>query len=813
MKQLLLTSFATVATVLSASAFEADLDGTTFNIDTVYCHVVGPGVTQSHLTLSAPGRNIKVYTSTLRRSEGATAGLVEPRVIIGKDQCRTAESLSSMAARHDASGEYRYLTGINGDFFITSSFASQHEFGTSILGYPNMACAIDGKIAAPDMIDIVSRENALITTSDSWYIDATDFKYRLLNNDGSTVVDATAVNYPRRSGEMVVYNSYMGASTATDATGREMVLRMADGASWSINKSVKFVVDTDWTQGGNTSIPADGIVISCGPGYSNEYIDGLKKGDVVKLKIVVSLPAHDGIKPDIVNILGGDVRILNKGNITREAIRWINTPGSKYQRSVVGFSEDRDMMVFVAVDGSGLTYYESAALLKALGCYDGLDLDGGGSTAVWSKNFGIYNSPRDGSERAIGNGLYFALKAPADNQVASIRFADHAITLPLYGSYTPVIYGYNRYGQLVDTNITDFTLTAGDDLGTVDGTTLLCTGRGMHALKATCGDMTASIAVTVDDSFPASLKYSSLIVDNIHPTPILLTATVNGTSMPVDARAFAWESSDDNIATVDQAGIIKGVSDGVAVITGRRGDNEFKIDVTVQSPVAAAISLLPDEDASAWKNTATGSVINGFAISPEKSVSLDFTLKTGASRKITLKRAIALHSIPDAIEVAVKPGEAPLNAITINLTPAGSRQMSVKKQLSEADGGVLTFHMSDFADVNDPGIYPLTFQSIVLEFGSVQGDFHIDMPSLNVIYKDFDGVQSITAAPLSLNPAIIGGHVVLPFIASSLELYDTTGRLVTCVKEASSVEVPNTGVYILVATTPAQRSTAKIVVR
>ena len=227
MKQLLLSAAVTLSLV-QASAFEADLDGTKFNIDTVYCQVVGPGITRSQLSLTAPGRSVSVYTSTLSRSAGATPGVVEPRVIIGKDQCRTAESLTSMAARHTG-GDTQYLTGINGDFFITSSFAQNHEFGNNILGYPNMACVIDGKIAAPDMIDIVSRENALIIGSEGWWIDATDFKYRVLSNDGEIKVDATAVNYPRRDGEMVVYNSYMGSATNTAANGREIVLKMADG--------------------------------------------------------------------------------------------------------------------------------------------------------------------------------------------------------------------------------------------------------------------------------------------------------------------------------------------------------------------------------------------------------------------------------------------------------------------------------------------------------------------------------------------------------------------------------------------------------
>lgn len=815
MKQLILASAALLATAFQGSAFQADLDGTMFEIDTVYCHVVGPGVTQSHLKLTAPGRSINVYTSTLSRRAGATAGVVEPRVIIGNDRCRNGETVVSMAQRHEAKGEYRYLTGINGDFFITSSFAAQHEFGNAILGYPNMACAIDGKIAAPDMIDVTSRENALITTDDSWYIDATDFKYRLLNDDGSTVVDATAINYPRRANELMVYNSYMGGTTETSDDGRELVLVPAEGAKWRINDTVKFIVDSDWRQGGNTAIPADGIVISCGPDYHNEFIDDLAKGDIVKLNIVIGLPAHDNIKPDIINIIGGDVRILNKGEITREAIRWINTPSARYQRSVVGFSEDRDMMVFVAVDGSGLTYYECAGLLKALGCYDGLDMDGGGSTAIWSSNFGIYNQPRDSGLRAIGNGLYFAMKAPVDNTVVSLRFADHAVVLPQFGSYTPVIYGYNRYGQLVDTDIKGFTLSASEALGETSGSTLLATGEGTHALTATLNGMSATVAVTVDATYPAAPRHTALLVDNYHAVPLQLVADVSGTEMNVSPAAFEWSSDNEEVATVDDNCNIHGHRDGTAIITGTRGDISLSINVTVQCPTAQFVPVNPDLDSSAWKTSASGITVNTLTIGETPAFSVDFTVKNGPSHRITLRRNIVLWSIPDAIRVVLEPGDALINAVSLNISPNGARPVNIKKEFTAGDDNTVEFPMSDFLDTTDPGTFPATFASIVVDVDAGNGERHFDIRSLDAVYNSYEsGVTDVSAdTPGTLQATVLGDKVVIPFNADILALHDLTGRTVATAQSTASIAAPAPGLYIVTATTPAGTLSAKLIIR
>lgn len=797
----------------SASAFQADLDGTVFEIDTIYCRVIGPGVTCSHLSLSAPGRNFSIYTSTLTRSEGAEAGMVEPRVIIGNDQCRLGESITSMAARHDAKGEYRHLSGINGDFFIVSAFAQQHEFGDAILGYPNMSCVIDRKIAAPDLIDVVSRENALIMTNDNWYIDATDITYRLLGTDGTTVVDAAGINYPRRDGELMFYNSYMGATTATSTAGRELLLRPAEGSEWVMNQPIRFVVDGSWLSGGNSPIPADGLVLSCGPDYANAFVDGLDDGDQVDLLIGLSLPDHGGITPDVVNVIGGDVRILRRGEITREAIRWINTPGSPYQRSIVGFSEDRDMMVFVAVDGSGLNYYECAALLRVLGCYDGLDMDGGGSTAIWNTNFGIYNNPRDGSLRSVGNGLFYALKAPADSEVVSIRFADHAVVLPRFGSYTPVIYGYNQYGQLVDTDIQDFTLSAPAALGEVEGHTLLASGSGMHALTATYNGMSATVAVDVDASYPIAPRYTALLIDNYRTVPVQLYADVRGEAVEVAPTAFDWTSDNEAVVTVDADGNLTGHADGTAAVTATAGDLQFTVDVTVQCPTAHTVPLSPDTDASQWRSSATGLSITSFEVGDDPDFALSFTLKSGASHRITLRRSVVLYSLPDAICLSIDAKGAPLSSITLNVTPKGQRAVSLKKEF-DSTTGIVEFAVSELVDVDDPGVYPLTFGSLVLEFEGTSGDFDMDVQAVEVVYNNFeDGVQSVTIDEQVLRPVILGSEIVLPYIADVVELRDLTGRTIQRAAAVSSISAPGSGLYVLSATKNGRMECCKLVVR
>ena len=72
----------------------------------------------------------------------------------------------------------------------------------------------------------------------------------------------------------------------------------------------------------------------------------------------------------------------------------------------------------------------------------------------------------------MGNALYFVLdgEGVADNTVASIRFADHARTLPVFGAYRPAVYGYNAAGRLVDTDVKGAVFTAPEGFAeAVDG--------------------------------------------------------------------------------------------------------------------------------------------------------------------------------------------------------------------------------------------------------------------------------------------------------------------------------------------------------
>jgi exopolysaccharide biosynthesis protein len=91
---------------------------------------------------------------------------------------------------------------------------------------------------------------------------------------------------------------------------------------------------------------------------------------------------------------------------------------ARHPRSCVANTSDGKILI-IAVDGrqtqraNGMNLYELRYFVRQLGCIDAMNLDGGGSTALYvagENNLGIVNTPIDenisGKEREVGNILY-----------------------------------------------------------------------------------------------------------------------------------------------------------------------------------------------------------------------------------------------------------------------------------------------------------------------------------------------------------------------------------------------------------------------
>jgi hypothetical protein len=132
----------------------------------------------------------------------------------------------------------------------------------------------------------------------------------------------------------------------------------------------------------------------------------------------------------------------------------------------VGVSQDGNYLYILAADGrsaqsAGITDLQAGQLLLQLGAYNGLNLDGGGSTTLAQSNgaggASVLNIPSGGSQRLVGNSLAIFAKPLVTNSI------------PTNGTYSQAVINNNPalYYQLTETSGT----TANDSSGNgINGT-------------------------------------------------------------------------------------------------------------------------------------------------------------------------------------------------------------------------------------------------------------------------------------------------------------------------------------------------------
>ncbi len=134
-----------------------------------------------------------------------------------------------------------------------------------------------------------------------------------------------------------------------------------------------------------------------------------------KKALVAGQDVYNDIKATFREALGGRVWLVKNG------LPYNETDAAVDPRTCIGVSEDGLTIYIMAVDGrnfwysNGMNYSELGKCMKALGAYNAVNLDGGGSTTFFVRNtpgftpnrFQIKNWPSDGGgkEREVANGL------------------------------------------------------------------------------------------------------------------------------------------------------------------------------------------------------------------------------------------------------------------------------------------------------------------------------------------------------------------------------------------------------------------------
>ncbi len=388
---------------------------------------VGPGIRYHSVYKTSIGPyNIKILEIDITHPKNKI------ETVLAKDVLGTGfEKTSSMAKRNSRSGHI-VIGAVNADFFGISDPYNPYTFlvGSMILNNEFTF----GRIS--------QRPSFAIDTLKRLIIDDLGFSAIIKTKQGYSK-SISSLNDTVRTNSLVMFNKYFGSSTKTNNTVTE--LRLKRVSPLVIGDTIKFVVKAKNVGLGNMTYNPDEYVLS-GNGTSKAFLDStILVNDTIK--IVFNTNPFRG---QIYSMTGGGPTLVINGTIPS------GLQTAVHPRTAVGFNQDSTKIFFVTVDGRqpgfsvGMSLPELANYMLSIGCWNAVNLDGGGSTTMVVRNR-VVNSPSDAAgERSVANALLAVSEIYASEVIDSFYLWPRQIFIDSTQSKKIEIYGKDIWGYEID---------------------------------------------------------------------------------------------------------------------------------------------------------------------------------------------------------------------------------------------------------------------------------------------------------------------------------------------------------------------------
>lgn len=740
-----------------------------FSADTVSHFKVGPDSYFTALKLSDGTKSLKTFFLEIN----ANSPYVKLKTVLGKDSTLTNEQPSSMAKRKTSSGSV-YFAGTNADFFVT-----QGQVGLPVAG-----CMVNGQIArVPNTRPVFSFDNM-----NKSFIGVNTYAGTVVNGQNSFVING--INDTRDADELILYNTFNGNYTHTNSYGTEILVEPVSD-SWSVNKPLLVRVLDVVSGKGNMQIPSGKAVLS-GHGVAQTFLNSLHVNDEISLQLNVTLDLEN---PQFMEMVGGD-RVILKDGIVQE-----NDWAELHPRTAIGYSEDKSKIYFCVVDGrssvsAGVTTKQLADIIKSAGAFTALNMDGGGSSCMYVKEFGPMNAPSDGVERSVANGIFAVSSAPTDNVISEIQSYTRKIKLPRYGVFMPSFLGYNQYGALLNKDLQGVVLSCEPQVGTIasDGRFVASGTSGGMVTATYNGNIQTEFEVELVASAEIAFKLDSVLIDSKKEYSVEIQSIIDQNTMEVLPGALTWVSNNPSVCSVE-GGILKGFSNGSTYVVGQLGDFKDTLKVKVEIPESGRV-VVNSFNTSTWTLDASSALnaslgVQNLPTSWSTGFSVNYVYASTRAPYVKLLSSLALYSLPDTIKITMNLGDITLSKLLVSFNANNSTQ-SVTSTITGIPSNkdyAVEIPFATLLSTSDIATFPIWLNYLNFYLGSQTESqaYTLALKDITLCYAGYEvsATPSVLISGFSVYPNPVSGDGVYihfkdgTLVPAVVSLYSIKGDLIS----------------------------------
>jgi len=286
------------------------------------------------------------------------------------------------------------------------------------------------------------------------------------------------------------------------------------------------------------TVPENGYVIRHLPEYDPFLTDNFNVGDEIEIDIQTSIDLEK-----IKSAVGAGTKLVENG---KPAKITHNISGTQ-PRTLAAVDKTGRTLYLITVDGRqtnavGMTLDEATEFLLELGVYNAVNLDGGGSTTLVTKDNGVHrviNSPSQSSLRPVANGLGIFSNAPRGSFTTFDIICNEKTMLSNTTKTFTVGTCYDEFHNPLNMNTRSVTWSADERYGFFKENIFHATNPGENVeITATIGNISTKTYITVYNA-PQRLSVSPSHFNKENITVNDFNATgydKNGNSAEIEAR-------------------------------------------------------------------------------------------------------------------------------------------------------------------------------------------------------------------------------------------------------------------------------------